>query len=160
LDEQWQIGFGVIFLILRFLAAMRGRRLRGRSGAGGKARGGTLCRTLGRRLTEQNSASGVHDWPAWLFGHGGRFSRSTNFGKGPRMSKLILVFAFVCTGLSSASAQGGHPGTPQEQQACSRDASRFCRKQLGDDAAVQQCLQQNRQKLSSPCQKVFQSHGQ
>jgi hypothetical protein len=118
-----------------------------------------LCRTLGRRLTEQNSASGVHDWPALLFAHGNRFSRSTNFGKGPRMSKLILVFAFVCTDLSLAFAQGGQ-GTPQEQKACSRDASRFCRKQLDNDAAVQQCLQQNRQKLSSACQKVFQSHGQ
>jgi hypothetical protein len=30
---------------------------------------------------------------------------------------------------------------------------------LGDDGAVQQCLQQNRAKLSSACQKVFQSHG-
>jgi hypothetical protein len=39
LDEQLQIGLGGIFLILRFLAAMRWRRLRGRSGAGGKARG-------------------------------------------------------------------------------------------------------------------------
>jgi hypothetical protein len=29
---------------------------------------------------------------------------------------------------------------------------------LGDDGAVQQCLQQNRAKLSSACQKVFQSH--
>jgi hypothetical protein len=76
------------------------------------------------------------------------------------MSKLILVFAFFCTSMSWASAQGGQLGTPQEQQACSRDASRFCRKQLGDDAAVQQCLQQNRQRLSSACQKVFQSHGQ
>jgi hypothetical protein len=76
------------------------------------------------------------------------------------MAKLILVFAFFCAGLSLAFAQGGHPGTPQEQQACSRDASRFCRKQLGDDAAVQQCLQQHRQKLSSACLKVFQSHGQ
>ena len=76
------------------------------------------------------------------------------------MSKLILAFALFCTGLSSALAQGGHSGTPQEQQACTRDASRYCRKQLGDDASVQRCLQQNRQKLSSACQKVFQSHGQ
>jgi hypothetical protein len=30
---------------------------------------------------------------------------------------------------------------------------------LGDDSAVQQCLQQNRTKLSKRCQKVFQSHG-
>ena len=35
----------------------------------------------------------------------------------------------------------------------------FCRKQLGDDNAVQQCLQENRMKLSKSCQKVFQSHG-
>jgi hypothetical protein len=76
------------------------------------------------------------------------------------MSKLILAFALFCTGLSSALAQSGHLGTPQEQQACTRDASRYCRKQLGDDASVQRCLQQNRQKLSSACQKVFQSHGQ
>ena len=32
-------------------------------------------------------------------------------------------------------------------------------KQLGDDSAVQQCLQQNRTKLSKSCQNVFQSHG-
>jgi hypothetical protein len=30
---------------------------------------------------------------------------------------------------------------------------------LGDDNAVQQCLQQNRTKLSKGCQNVFQSHG-
>jgi hypothetical protein len=60
---------------------------------------------------------------------------------------------------STSFAQGGHMGTPQEQKACSRDSSRLCRKQLGDDSAVQQCLQQNRAKLSSACQKVFQSHG-
>jgi cysteine rich repeat protein len=73
------------------------------------------------------------------------------------MSKLVLAFALFVSGLSFALAQ---QGTPQEQQACTRDASRFCRQQLGDDAAVQQCLRQHRQKLSSACQKVFQSHGQ
>ena len=53
----------------------------------------------------------------------------------------------------------GHAGTQSEQQACSRDASRLCRKDLGNDGAVQQCLQANRSKLSSGCRKVFQSHG-
>ncbi len=76
------------------------------------------------------------------------------------MLKLVLAFALFFTGLSFALAQGGQQGTPQEQQACTRDASRFCRKELGNDAAVQQCLRQHRQKLSSACQKVFQSHGQ
>jgi hypothetical protein len=87
----------------------------------------------------------------------------TKTGKGAAMSKpiskLALVLVLLCAGESSSFAQSGHQGTPQEQQACSRDASRLCRKQLGDDGAVQQCLQQNRTRLSSACQKVFQSHG-
>ena len=75
------------------------------------------------------------------------------------MRNALLVVTLLLIGGSASFAQGGNKGTPQEQQACSRDASRFCRKQLGDDTAVQQCLQQNRTKLSSICQKVFQSHG-
>jgi hypothetical protein len=75
------------------------------------------------------------------------------------VSKLALALALLCAGQSSGVAQTGRQGTSQEQQACSRDASRFCRKQLGDDGAVQACLQQNRTKLSASCQKVFQSHG-
>jgi len=75
------------------------------------------------------------------------------------MFRLPLVFLFLSVTLCSASAQGGHLGTPQEQQACSRDASRFCRKQLGDDTSVQQCLQRKRTKLSRACKKVFESHG-
>jgi hypothetical protein len=73
------------------------------------------------------------------------------------MKKLILAFAFVLSGCALAFAQ--HAGSPQEQQACSRDASRFCRKVLGDDGAVQACLQQNRNRLSASCQKVFRDHG-
>jgi len=75
------------------------------------------------------------------------------------MRNALLVVTLLLIGTSASLAQGGHKGTPQEQQACSRDSSRFCRNQLGDDTAVQQCLQQNRMKLSSACQKVFQSHG-
>ncbi|QDW37710.1 hypothetical protein FFI89_011420 [Bradyrhizobium sp. KBS0727] len=75
------------------------------------------------------------------------------------MRNVILIVSLLLADTSLSFAQGGHSGTPQEQKACSRDASRFCRKQLGDDAAVQQCLQQNRAKLSPGCQKVFQGHG-
>jgi hypothetical protein len=75
------------------------------------------------------------------------------------MRKMVLVISLLLADASTVFAQGGHMGTPQEQKACSRDASRFCRKQLGDDGAVQQCLQQNRARLSFACQKVFQSHG-
>ena len=74
------------------------------------------------------------------------------------MRNLLFVVTLLFAGISPSFAQG-QMGIPQEHKACSRDASHFCRKQLGDDTAVQQCLQQNRTKLSSACQKVFQSHG-
>ena len=74
------------------------------------------------------------------------------------MRPIILGLVILLTGASLSLAQG-HMGTPQEQQACRRDAQRFCRQQLGDDGAVQQCLQQNRTKLSKTCQQVFAGHG-
>lgn len=76
--------------------------------------------------------------------------------------KLVLatITLAALSGLSSAPVRAqGHMGTPQEQNACSRDASRLCRKDLGNDNAVQSCLQANRGKLSRACSKVFQSHG-
>ena len=75
------------------------------------------------------------------------------------MRQLMLAAIALLIGASSSLAQG-HMGTPQEQQACTRDAQRFCRKQLGDDSAVQQCLQQNRTKLTSDCRQVLTNHGQ
>ena len=74
------------------------------------------------------------------------------------MRSLVLVLLILLTETSLCFAQG-HMGTPQEQQACTRDAQRLCRQLLGNDGAVQQCLQQNRTKLSKGCQKVFASHG-
>ncbi|MGX9429618.1 MULTISPECIES: hypothetical protein [Bradyrhizobium] len=74
------------------------------------------------------------------------------------MRSAVLVLAILLAETALSFAQG-HMGTPQEQQACRRDAQRFCRKQLDNDFAVQQCLQQNRTRLSKSCQKVFASHG-
>jgi hypothetical protein len=74
------------------------------------------------------------------------------------MRYLALIAVILLSGLSSSFAQG-HMGTPQEQAACQRDASRFCRQQLGDDGAVQGCLQQNKLRLSRACRQVFASHG-
>jgi hypothetical protein len=71
------------------------------------------------------------------------------------MTRLALAFALFVTSIPVALAQG----TPQERQACTRDAQRFCRQSLGDDGAVQGCLQMNRAKLSVGCRKVFESHG-
>ena len=78
--------------------------------------------------------------------------------KGINMRTLLVLFLAIA-GATASFAQGPHQGTSKEQQACSRDASKFCRKDLGNDGAVQQCLQGNRAKLSKACQAVFQSHG-
>jgi Cysteine rich repeat len=74
------------------------------------------------------------------------------------MRSVVLALFILVAETSVVFAQGSM-GTPQEQQACRRDAQRFCRKQLGEDGAVQQCLQQNRTRLSKRCQQVFASHG-
>ena len=73
------------------------------------------------------------------------------------MKRLALALLLSIATVPLALAQ--HAGTSQEQNACTRDASRFCRKDLGNDGAVQACLQQHRARLSSACRKVFESHG-
>ena len=73
--------------------------------------------------------------------------------------RSIVVALVIFLAETSLSYPQGNMGTAQEQQACRRDAQRFCRPQLGNDGAVQQCLQQNRTRLSKSCQKVFASHG-
>jgi len=73
--------------------------------------------------------------------------------------KCLLIAALALIAVSTQSFAQGHMGTPQEQAACRRDAQRFCRQQMSDDMAVQQCLQQHRTTLSKSCQKVFESHG-
>src|SRR5882672_7467158 len=60
----------------------------------------------------------------WNFAGSAWFApkRKTGAAMSKPISKLALVLALFCFGESSSSAQPGHPGTPQEQQACSRDA--------------------------------------
>ena len=71
------------------------------------------------------------------------------------MIRLALALVLLGTSIPVALAQG----TPQERQACTRDAQRFCRQDLGNDGAVQNCLQTNRARLSKACSRAFESHG-
>ena len=73
--------------------------------------------------------------------------------------RYLSIIALAAAMMSGGTALAQHAGTKSEQAACSRDAQRFCRKDLGNDGAVQGCLQMNRTKLSSRCKKVFESHG-
>jgi len=69
------------------------------------------------------------------------------------MTRFFLAISFVLIAGASASAQQG-------QDACARDASRFCRAHLNDgDMVVLACLQQNRARLSKACQATLASHG-
>jgi len=72
---------------------------------------------------------------------------------------IRLAFAVMLFVSSVPLAFAQHRGLPQEQQACTRDAQRFCRQDLGNDGAVQNCLQTNRTRLSKACSRVFESHG-
>ena len=51
-------------------------------------------------------------------------------------------------------------GTPEEQAACRPDSQRFCKEAQPDTFLVLACLQKNRHRISTACQKVLASHGQ
>jgi ribosomal 50S subunit-associated protein YjgA (DUF615 family) len=72
-----------------------------------------------------------------------------------RISRLGLGAALaVVAGLSAASAQDQRA---MQQQACSRDVSRYCRKLMNEgDMAIHQCLQQHREKLSPACRRLVE----
>ena len=69
---------------------------------------------------------------------------------------LTLLLVIAPTGVIAQ-----HGGTDKEQQACTRDVQRFCRKLMDQgDFAVLACLKQNRVRLFPACRYVLVSHGQ
>jgi Cysteine rich repeat len=71
------------------------------------------------------------------------------------MIRFLLVIPFLLVAASGVSAQQ-RPG----QDACGRDASRFCRAHLNDgDQVVLACLQQHRARLSKACQATLAANG-
>jgi hypothetical protein len=70
------------------------------------------------------------------------------------MTRFLLAIPFVLIAASASAQQ--RPG----QDACGRDASRFCRAHLNEgDQVVLVCLQQNRARLSKACQATLAAHG-
>ncbi|HYW63587.1 MAG TPA: hypothetical protein VE865_10380 [Bradyrhizobium sp.] len=78
------------------------------------------------------------------------------------MRKVLLALTLLSASLSStAFAQQQRSGTAEEQKACARDVSRFCRSLMDQgDFTILACLQQNRAKLTKPCSQVLTNHGQ
>lgn len=76
------------------------------------------------------------------------------------MLKFALISAMLLVTASVAQAQQ-RSGTQQEQEACSRDVTRFCRKVIDQgDFTILACLKENRPKISKACNAVLLSHGQ
>jgi hypothetical protein len=73
----------------------------------------------------------------------------------------MLLSLLSVTASTAAFAQQGHSGTEQEQKACARDVTKFCRPLMEQgDLVILSCLQQNRPKLTKACNQVLVSHGQ
>jgi hypothetical protein len=79
---------------------------------------------------------------------------------------LILSFGGAANAAERAQTQPPAPqgdlfsGTPEEQAACSPDATKFCSDAIPDTFRVLACLQDHREKLRKVCQKVLTDHGQ
>ncbi len=78
------------------------------------------------------------------------------------MRKIFFALTLLAVSVSTgAVAQQQRSGTPDEQKACSRDVSRFCRSLMDQgDFVILACLKENRPKLTKACDQVLISHGQ
>jgi hypothetical protein len=75
------------------------------------------------------------------------------------MHKFFLTLILLSVPVSTGAL--AHSGTDQEQQACTHDVQRFCRKLMDQgDFTVLACLKENRPKLSVACRSVLVNHGQ
>jgi hypothetical protein len=73
---------------------------------------------------------------------------------------VLSLLSITATGASFA-AEGQHSGTEQEQKACARDVTKFCRPLMDQgDLVILGCLKENRPKISAACNEVLVSHGQ
>jgi hypothetical protein len=75
------------------------------------------------------------------------------------MHKFFLTLILLSVPVSTGAL--AHSGTDQEQQACTRDVQRFCRKLMDQGGfTILARLKENRQKHSVACRDVLVSHGQ
>jgi hypothetical protein len=51
-------------------------------------------------------------------------------------------------------------GTPEERAACAPDVQKYCEAAIPDTMRVLGCLQANRTRISTACNRVLVSHGQ
>lgn len=73
--------------------------------------------------------------------------------------KKALLLAFVASSVVATAAVAQQSRADQER-ACGRDVTRFCKPVMdAGDMVILSCLQQNRTKISASCQKVLKDNG-
>jgi hypothetical protein len=74
---------------------------------------------------------------------------------------LKRITLLTCALAFSSSLAQAQSGTPQEQDACRRDVTRYCRKVMDQgDFVILDCLKRNAHRISKACHKVLEGHGQ
>ena len=72
--------------------------------------------------------------------------------------KKVLLLALVAG--SIASTAHAQQSRADQEKACGRDVSRYCKAVMdAGDMVILSCLQQNRTKISAACQKVLKDNG-
>jgi hypothetical protein len=75
------------------------------------------------------------------------------------MHKFYL--ALILLSVPAPTAVLAHSGSEQDEQSCTRDVHRFCRKLIDQgDFTILACLKENRLRLTPACRYVLVSHGQ
>jgi hypothetical protein len=71
---------------------------------------------------------------------------------------LALSIGSSIAVLNPAFSQQQHPGTMEQQLACTPDVWRLCSEHIPDVDRIVACLRQNTPQLSGPCRAVFESN--
>ncbi len=78
-----------------------------------------------------------------------------------RLTLIALTVLLASGSLALAQSERGKMrGTSNEQDACFRDANRYCADAIPDQFKVLACLQEHRKRLSKGCAKVLEENGQ
>jgi hypothetical protein len=73
----------------------------------------------------------------------------------------LALLSLSVSGAALAQQQQQRSGTPEEQQACTRDVQKHCRPVIDQgDFTVLACLKENRAKISKACDEVLKKHNQ
>ena len=73
-------------------------------------------------------------------------------------SAAIFGIAALLVVTAGAALADEHPGTLEQQLACTPDVFKFCGSEIPDTDRIVACLRQNTAQLSNSCRSVFESN--